>query len=480
MLPLKYRQQMWWITCSRERASIPWWRWSDLIFMLHEAEANHDVEAYMTAMKFLVNVFCASHQTHYVDLNTDFAKTWFCASEAERKMYEELFLFRKTKNGSSIFGDRYVEWCVRMVRDLTGKKSTGDNHKVAVSQAVLLLNDFTKIKSEAKNEKERVLPKSPTEADRKSLHLTNVFFEAFTYSHDLNQFGPGPPRHVPAKPSKIRSTLNQDEWEEASETELRSPSGTSIVNPELCSYYSTGTERAEEYFTKFLVTGDLGLVSHTEKKEDGGVPLTAINPSSVDVDTKRKSQIQRTVSTDASSLKATGKNSVYTTVELKAELVLLNTELLEIPGKKKVKATKNTKNNVDKSSLADAVVNVREQLIENDGTWAARRLESQQQIAASTTESIHDRLEREFELQFYTLAETEARKKYGEKKHSFVPPSPGNQQSNPPGTVESPAAQAQESQETNYSFTSSPSTPGGLNLGHAVRKEFRDGLFQLD
>jgi hypothetical protein len=97
-------------------------RLADLIFMLHEAEANQDVKAYMSAMKFLVNVFCASYQTHYVDLNTDFAKTWFCASEAERKMYEELFLFRKTKNGSSIFGECFVEWCVRMGRDLTGKK----------------------------------------------------------------------------------------------------------------------------------------------------------------------------------------------------------------------------------------------------------------------------------------------------------------------------------------------------------------------
>jgi bacteriorhodopsin len=60
--------------------------------------------------KFLVNVFSVSHQTHYVDLNTHFAKTWFSASDAERKMYEKLFLFRKTKNVSSIFGDRFVEW----------------------------------------------------------------------------------------------------------------------------------------------------------------------------------------------------------------------------------------------------------------------------------------------------------------------------------------------------------------------------------
>jgi hypothetical protein len=252
------------------------------------------------------------------------------------------------------------------------------------------------------------------------------------------------------------------------------------VNPELCSYFSTGTERAEAYFTAFLVTGDLGLVSHTEKEGDGGVPLTAINPSSADVDTKRKSQIERTVSTDASLLKATGKKSVYTTFELKDELRLLNTELLEIPGKTKVKATKNTKNNVDKSSLADAVVGIRKQLIEHDGTWTARRLESlQQQSAASTAESIQDRLQREFELQFYTLADTETRKEYGERKHSFVPPSPDNE-GNPLETTESPATQAQESQQTNYTAASSPSTPGGLNLGHALRNEWRKDWDKTD
>jgi hypothetical protein len=263
--------------------------------------------------------------------------------------------------------------------------------------------------------------------------------------------------------------LDQDEWEEALETELTSPSGTSIVNPEMISYYSTGIERADDNFTTFLVTGDLGLVSHTEKKADGGVPLTAINPSSADVGAKLKSQIERTVSTEASLLKATGKKSVYTTPELKAELAFLNTELLQIPGKIKVKATKNTKNNVDKSSLADAVVDVRMQLIEHDSAWTERRLESlQQQSAASTVESIQERLIREFGLQFYTLANTEARKKYDEIKHSFAPPSPDNH-GNPPETTESHAAEAEESQQTNYTVASSPSTPGGLGLGRALR-----------
>jgi hypothetical protein len=101
----------------------------DLIFLLHEAEANQDVEAYMSAMQFLVTMFSVSHQTHYVDLNTDFVKTWLCTSDSKRKMYEKLF--RKTNNDSIIFGDRFIEWCVRMLRDLPGKKVTGDNHQLS-------------------------------------------------------------------------------------------------------------------------------------------------------------------------------------------------------------------------------------------------------------------------------------------------------------------------------------------------------------
>jgi hypothetical protein len=53
----------------------------------------------------------------------------------------------------------------------------------------------------------------------------------------------------------------------------------------------------------------------------------------------------------------------------------------------------------DKSALADAKVDVRKQLIENDGTWTSRRLEyPQQQSAASTVESIQDKLKGELAL----------------------------------------------------------------------------------
>jgi hypothetical protein len=71
---------------------------------------------------------------------------------------------------------------------------------------------------------------------------------------------------------------------------------------------------------------------------------------------------------------------------------------------------------VDKSALADTVVDVRKQLIENDRMWTSRRLESlQQQSAASSVESIQDKVKGELELHFYTLADTQARKEYGRK-----------------------------------------------------------------
>ena len=109
----------------------------------------------------------------------------------------------------------------------------------------------------------------------------------------------------------------------------------------------------------------------------------------------------------------------------------------------------------------------------------SRQLESlQQQSAASTNESIQDILNGDRGFQFSdTLVDKQARKESGEKKHSFAPPSPGNQ-GNTPETLESPAAQEQESQETIPSVASSPSTPGGLNLGRAMRNELKKGFFR--
>jgi hypothetical protein len=132
--------------------------------------------------------------------------------------------------------------------------------------------------------------KSPTEADRKSLHLDNVFFEALLYSRDLILFGPGKPRLV-----FVGTLLDQDEWKAVREMELRTPSGTGIVNPELCPCFSTATERADNLSCHWR----LGLMSYTEKKQDGGVPLTAINPSSVDVRGQQAEElIQRTICVD--------------------------------------------------------------------------------------------------------------------------------------------------------------------------------------
>jgi hypothetical protein len=180
----------------------------DPIFLLHEAEAKQDVEAYMRAMQFLVNVFSVSHQTHYVDLNTDSATTWLCMSYSKCEIYEKLF--RKTKNDCSIFEDRFVEWCVRMLRDLTGKKATGDNHKLS--------------KQRDRTSATQVIP---TEADRKSLHLDNVFFEKLLY-----YFDPEPLRARLMHHGTFRPSCGQ--------TELKTPSGTSVVK--LRSYSSTGTD----------------------------------------------------------------------------------------------------------------------------------------------------------------------------------------------------------------------------------------------
>jgi hypothetical protein len=192
-----------------------------MIFILQDAEANADAEAYLSAMRLLLSVFCSSHQTGYVFLICQFFQNWFCASDAERTLYEKVFLFRQTKNGHSIFPDHFVEWSVRYLRAFTGKKAICKYGSI-VCQSALLLNERCFIKQSIKKEGKSA---PDTDEERKFLSLDKVMQESLLYFRDLNLFGPGAARHVPAKPWQARKDMNREEWKEASERECRSPSG---------------------------------------------------------------------------------------------------------------------------------------------------------------------------------------------------------------------------------------------------------------
>jgi len=83
-------------------------RYAEVIFILQQSEKTSDVDLYITAMKYLAPMFTCAHATKYDPMVTDFLVQWFCKSTFEKKVYAEFIFTCKTKNGSTIFPDRFV------------------------------------------------------------------------------------------------------------------------------------------------------------------------------------------------------------------------------------------------------------------------------------------------------------------------------------------------------------------------------------
>jgi hypothetical protein len=431
-----------------------------MIFMMHQAEANADADCYMSAMRLLVNVFAASHQTGYVYLVNEFFKDWHCMSDAERVLFKKAFLFRKTKNGSNIFPDRFVEWCVRYIRQGTGKKATSANYINVVTQHALLLNERSKAKQSVKKQ-----TKPPdTEQGRKDQQLDKISQETFLISHDRNLFGIGPALYVEAKGWNDRKYMDRTEWKEVLSSDIcsdvYSPSGEMKVNPDLLHHLSIGQERNKRYWNTFSMLGDLTKTERSEKEKDGGVSLALIEGDMSKVTGNATEALERWVSLDTELLE---KRGVFITDEVNKELKYLNSELG--PLDKVVPAT-NSKGNSTKGLKINAIVQARKKLIASVPGWVAARqakvlLESGGSGAVSSVETFQARVERELDSPFFSFIGTLARSKYANETYNFAAATDLAAMPSP-----SPShAQVGMSQDSDATFQSSQSTGAFAGLG---------------
>jgi hypothetical protein len=215
--------------------------------------------------------------------------------------------------------------------------------------------------------------------------------------------------------------MDRHDWEEASETECKSPSGRMHVNPDLLFHLTTGLERSKSYFTHFNVEGDLASPERSEQV----VSLALIEGDVSKVNTATANNAERYVSVDATFLKTMGLINV---AELKKELKDLNSTLKAIfPAMETIKAQKQqpSQKPPNKLSYIDAVILARQQLILQDADWAIKR--RAELTAASDTDSNADsyeiRRDRELRSPLYSFEGTDARREYASKRYKFTPPS---------------------------------------------------------
>jgi hypothetical protein len=360
---------------------------------------------------------------------TEFFIEWYEKSEAGKTMLKEAFLFRRTRNGSIIASDRFVEHNVFYVRVYTGKKARGAHHAQTVQVAGLLMNERLTAKSTAEGETKKLPPKYPdAEKGRLQQKVDKVTLEAHLHAHDLRLCGTEEPRCVPAKPHKERCELDPSEWDSAGgesfDGDMCDPTGTTLITNELCLLFCTGRFRFERLFTAFGLEGD-----RTDPSRKGeNAKLTKLNPLAEAAKEVAKNNLDRWVSLDPEFV---GEPGIFNLDELRKELNDLNEVLLEHNLQKVTGRT-------PKSTLVNSVIEARTQIIDEiDKAWLEDRLlrivDEQEVQARGCSDGVNE----EHLLPYLDPKLGEDHEDLAFARHKFTIKVPGHQQSDDPMETDS-------------------------------------------
>jgi len=389
-------------------------RYAEVIFMLQQSEKTSDVDLYITAMKYLAPMFTCAHTTKYVPMVTDFLVQWFCKSTFEKKVYAEFVFTRKTKNGSTIFPDRFVEWMMCDLIMWCGNSATKNTPNI-LETCALGLNTRKQKRSfganEAKSTAARENANDQGNEERRSIRIDRVFCEVLIFCIESNLFGPGPPKHIckgPAKKFGLQSTRGLFDYEVGEFSGICDRSRAALNVNTLC-IRSEGVKRLEEYFNVYYVEDDDEESSRSGK----GVNMATINPTMSDADQKDTNELQRCTSVDIDVL-----DKCYTVPELKEEIVYLNS-ILEGLGLDVI----HTRNSQSKKQFLYHVAVAREKIMEKDREWKQRRIEEIKLRLASRNENEQELLpsivREEIKDNFFSLEGTE-KERMRSKKYIFL------------------------------------------------------------
>ena len=92
-----------------------------MIFLLHQAEEQSDANKFVVGLRMASLLFATNNVHNYCFISAEFFKWWDCASEVEQKLFAEVCMAKKTKDGKTIFTDRFFEWFIKKTRLLVGK-----------------------------------------------------------------------------------------------------------------------------------------------------------------------------------------------------------------------------------------------------------------------------------------------------------------------------------------------------------------------
>ena len=336
-------------------------RFAELIFLLHRAESQARTSLFCAAMRYAVLLYVNTNAMYYVEMICNFNVERACMSDAERAIHDNFILFRRTKNGKTIFTDRSVEWVMKDIRESLGKFFT-DYTPAKLENFLLQLKDLKNLRGRDKQ--------ITTQPSKKAvIKLDSTFFEALVFCESANIWR-GCPQAVQGKPYCER--LGRDGVEATKDigppTQFYSTTGK-VLYADVLSLVSRGFSRTKQYYERYFVLGDLEVTTRSQKDSD----LKMVNIT----DDLLLKEIEFGLSFSVEQL-SSKKGNIYNIARIEQELALLNDHLVD-HGHEVIKPEK-VKGRVSKFSWAAALVDARKEAkklaVENVQDWEALQKES--------------------------------------------------------------------------------------------------------
>ena len=74
-----------------------------MLLLLHQADETSDAAKFVTALKITSLVITTTHATKYIYIHAKFLVWWYCASNAEKTIFEKVILTKKTRKRDVFF-----------------------------------------------------------------------------------------------------------------------------------------------------------------------------------------------------------------------------------------------------------------------------------------------------------------------------------------------------------------------------------------
>lgn len=371
-------------------------RFAEIIFMLHRAESRAETALFCAACRYSVLLCVNTNATHYVEMMCNFNIDRACMSPAERAIHDNFILFRKTKNGKTIFTDRSVEWVMKDIRETLGKFFT-DYTPSKLENFMLQLKDLKNFRGRDKR-----TASSSSSSKKSDVKIDATFLEAYVFCESANMWR-GRPQAVMPKPYKKR--LNKDGVEETKDigppTYFYSTTGK-ILYADVLSTLSRGISRSKNHFDIYHVRGDVNSAYRSQ---------TESNMKTVHItDDNLQKEIIYGLTFSIDKLAAVAKNP-YNILRMQQELALQN-DVLGENGKELITPEK-VKSRVSKKSWATALVEARKETkklaVDNGEDWEGKERQRIIERYEGTRSKPLEIIEKELSDSFFNLAGTGAK-----------------------------------------------------------------------